>query len=174
MKNLLQFGRKKDSLFFRTDEDGHNLFYPWAYPGEAFILSEKQKLFLEIIFITLSVTIFVVCIGYIYFDSNNYIKAQTSDYVISIFIMAYTTMYFIFVLLISKSTKFHIVSQTERPAKKRIIILAIVIFSSQMIGIIAPIAEWSLVFTTISGVYLFFIFYALYKLHKTKGYFFTG
>ena len=36
------FGNTED-LFFRKDEEGKDLFYPWGYPGEAFYVDDKQK-----------------------------------------------------------------------------------------------------------------------------------
>ncbi len=48
-----------NDAFFRKDEEGKDLFYPWGYPGEAFYVGESQKkhitfvlYFVAIIFLT--------------------------------------------------------------------------------------------------------------------------
>ena len=34
----------RDEEFFKKDEEGRDIFYPWAYPGEAFYVDQKKEI----------------------------------------------------------------------------------------------------------------------------------
>lgn len=65
-----------NDIFFRKDEDGRDLFYPWGYPGEAFNVCKTQKK--QIIFVLyLMLAIFVIffyATGMTY-KPDNYIRS---------------------------------------------------------------------------------------------------
>lgn len=94
---------KGDDLFFRKDEEGRDLFYPWGYPGEAFYVEENQKkriaLILYLIAIILLTDFYVAGITY---NSEDYIKSVWL-WISPVSILG--SLYFFYVFLLYKRNK---------------------------------------------------------------------
>ncbi|HRQ60560.1 MAG TPA: hypothetical protein PLO23_03450 [Alphaproteobacteria bacterium] len=169
-----------DDSLFKEDGKGGCLFYPWGYPGEAFIITRSQKLYISTWIALLAfLFVFSVAIG-VYFDNVHTINFGTLIYSMTAVIVALSLIYLCTLLLLTK--KLNILSRSNKEKagdKRRDYIAFFVITINAYIGISTALFDKSLsheflsIFTVTTLLWALCVFLIVRKNHRTKGHFFS-
>lgn len=168
---------KKEDLFFRKDEEGRDLFYPWGYPGESCLLGYKKNLLVFFFLLYLIVGGAVPCV--VIFCFENEILQGIGDFLpiyIMFFLVSLPLIYVVAVFLISR---FFLVTETkmeERTNKNVTFFLfffiahfVLVCMSIQLIESFPSVVLYMAAFIYGTGCS-----YVIYRIKVTKGYLFTN
>lgn len=171
MKLIKKFFR--DEEFFKKDEEGRSLFYPWGYPGEAFFIDDKQKrsvsIFIYSGFVLFALSIFAI----IFLDIKDIHILYYSGLALFMF---FPLLYLCGVHFFTKDLNAHLVP-VEQPKKGSFFIL-IHIVGFQVLGMymalndknLSPSVSLNLV--ALSAIYTIYISFVLVTIGK-KGCFFA-
>jgi len=171
---------KGNDKFFRKDEEGRDLFYPWGYPGEAFCTDLKQRKRIEKFFLAFSVLVIFAVFGTIFAHVEGIISLNILLYVGGVGHTFFPAFYILSMYSFRKDVSVLAIPKDRRVPKKIIKLLLILIISYQGASIltalkdelISPVISIGLVALNVVGALC--ISYVLIKIYKTKGYYFSG
>lgn len=163
---------KNEKLFFRKAHDGRDLFYPWGYPGESFIIDQKQKHKIEFFVYGYFFFVSLWCISSVLLDKLNIISVATGNYLFLIFLMGLVPIYALSMRIMTKGKEFLTLPKEDRPAKWRFLwVLLITPYQIEGVYLYAhQIPLPFLIFYSLGFVYTLYVFV---KILRTRGYYFS-
>ncbi|MCK5385358.1 MAG: hypothetical protein KAJ29_07240 [Alphaproteobacteria bacterium] len=164
----------REPLFYK-DQQGKELYYPWGGPpGEAFFVTEKQKVSIRIFRLSLIALLSLNFFSLIYFDSQNIINSISADYLAGIIFGLYPIAYFFGIRFLKGNSEFLVIPKEKRfSVKRKIIMLWPFLILLQIPALQSAFENRSLGFLILSILFVFLISKFFWKIHKTKGYFFS-
>lgn len=168
---------KQQSGFFRTDEQGKMLFYPWGYPGESFYIEERQKKQITVFFYIIASLFILSMMKIAYLPRDGVAELDTTLLLFTLNSFFFLFVYCGFMRLFTKNLKFYI--DEKRVIPKGTIQALLIFLSLQIlfttIGVYynhgSPLFTWVLVFVN-SLFCILLIFLAIWTI-RNKGYYFT-
>ena len=171
---------KGDDAFFRKDEDGRNLFYPWGYPGEAFLINDKIKSSLVLcgygLLFSYALIIFFACL----FNYYGFISLNALSFAVSAFTSVYFLAYLYLMFYFKKRSQLYALSEGERQRKVKALLFSWVFILVQTDYINSAI-EMNIFSSLIGRSFFLFLsactilmFYVFYLIIKTRGYLFES
>jgi hypothetical protein len=118
---------KADIYFFQENERREGLFYPWAYPGEAFIIDLAQKKQIIIFMYSLLSLLFISVAGVIIAHREKIITSEALFYSGGIVSMFLPLLYIASMYGFKKNKHFYL-SKTEDRIKKMSCLRGYVLF----------------------------------------------
>ena len=117
MRNLIKELFTNDGFSFTKNDKGQEIYYPWHYPGESFILNTKLKKFLLRCCILLTLS-FLAC-GLIACFANDWdmINANTLGIILGVIVNTHGLLYLLLVIRIRKKCQLYVLAQTNKPIK---------------------------------------------------------
>jgi uncharacterized membrane protein len=123
LKRYLNYRRKlAEPRFFRKDEEGRELFYPWGYPGEAFYVDETQKKQAVRFFYIIAVLLLLSIEGSNIAASRNYLDGQESFWVFNSYWLIFPFIYGLYMYF------FSINLEAKKPENQSPIVLRFFLF----------------------------------------------
>ncbi len=92
--------KEKSGKFFRQDDEGNDLFYPWGYPGEAFYINDARGKIFKFCFIFAAVVLAVIIaqkilfLGLIYTEKSETVLIELERIISPIYIEIYLNFIF--------------------------------------------------------------------------------
>lgn len=160
-----------DQRSFRRHNDSQYIFYPWQYPGEGIVLDAGEareiafyltlgfSAFLTIILISLSAEI----LGLVSHKIGDYLYLNTFLWPVPIYVLCMHR--------VKKNRKFVLLPVSERLPNKtfrKYLIISLL----QVVGLITATSSVSWLFIAIYVVSMIFTNYFVFRVIKTRGYFF--
>lgn len=161
------------SPYFRQQESGKYVFYPWWYPGEGFFLNVTQKYKISFFvgwyfFLLLFYLFFVTLLEY-----SNVITAVTGDYCYLVYVMSVLPLYVLVMYIVTRGKQFLIIPKEERFAKPKLLWLLIISFA-QVVGFVLHGSMLPVIFLIFYSLSFIYTMYVFVKILRTRGYYFTG
>jgi len=164
-------------LFFRQDEKGHDLFYPWGYYGDAIYIDKPYKLFIHtyIFGIFFSSILYIFIKPYI-FEPFDFAGQNWADTWVSLFI---PLSYFLLCwALIRKRGIYAVKLEKAKPRKFRIVYVMwfVIIIQAGTIYNVLSYQNMSfqyVCFLILSIPYTLFLVHFSIMLPKRHGFYFT-
>lgn len=119
---------KQKSRFFRKDENGDEVFYPWGYPGEGFYVDEKQKRDIKIF---LYLIISILFSGFVLWICTYQATNEDFNRTIFLFTVSLTIFpmsYILFTYRFCRNLKPHISALRQIPLRNILTILLTIFF----------------------------------------------
>jgi hypothetical protein len=169
---------KQQSGFFRHDDEGKMLFYPWGYPGESFYVEKKHKKQITVFFYAITPLFILTMLNITYLPRNGVTELDTSLLFITIAFSFFLILYWGFMRFFTKNLEFYIDENKEIPKGTiyglLIILVLQIIFTA--IGILH--GHGSLLFTTmlvvVNGLYCLGLISLIIATYRNKGYYLTN
>jgi hypothetical protein len=120
-----------NGAFFRQDENGHFVFYPWGRPGRGFVVSERQRK--QITMSASFMSFLFVCIAYVGFFKYDAGSIIVAIWLWSSSIVVYATAYAIYVMSFIKTNKLTTMSLPKEKGFPAVCKLLIVILSVESV-----------------------------------------
>ena len=173
-KKFFSKNKKKD-LFFHKTEDGQDLFYPWGYPGESFIISKKYKKNIKLLYkILLSLFAIVGCL-LVVFEYYDILNIFSTSGILIVFMMANYLFYIISIYIFTKKLKsFKSVKTKKFRNFSGILVLLLPVVAYFLEYVFNEIEDLPIWFHAISMSYIIFISIFIYKLQRSNGYILTN
>ena len=168
---------KGDDAFFRKDEDGRNLFYPWGYPGEAFHVNQTQKKRIMFFIDFVKTLLMLGVAGMVYLLAKSVMNLSTMLYLFTTVNMSFALFYIWRVYLLRREAGLYVIPAEKR--SKKVIVTPWIIVFFEIIAIGVAINDHSIssfvsmVFITTSIVGTIYISYLALRIQRTKGYLFA-
>jgi len=172
----LLYGSKYQSSFFRKDEEGRDIFYPWCYPGESFYIDSSQKK---------SINVFFYIFGFLFMLANIGVTFAAKYDLISLFVFfclftivwtVFPFTYCAYMYLVTRNLTPYIPKQKVMPIRSVYFLLAVllgqVVFT--VLGIYVGHSNFSnLILLLLNGLYSLMLVYLIFLTFRNKGYYFT-
>ena len=165
-----------NSIFFKKTEDGQDVFYPWGYPGEAIYINKKKKK--ECLFI-LGFGLLCALSSLFFFDDIFSTKYSwlAGDRLVTLSILP---VYILGFFLINRDAPLYIKHKKYEDRSKGYYIYLFYLFifamSLEIPSTFLDFDKFSVAGKIITAVCILesiFIAHALFRLHKTRGYYFS-
>lgn len=163
---------------FGKDEKGEDIYYLWGEPGESFYTNKKQKRILTIMFYSIVFISLFSVLGAMFLEITNIISSISFYYINSFIFTLLSVVYIVSMCIGKRYMLFNIVPSEKRSPQKRIVFLWMGLVCAQVV-ILAPLLMPALekaldILMVLSMLYVLFITRFCIKLHRTKGYYFSG
>ncbi len=99
---------EQQSGFFRIDEQGKMLFYPWGYPGESFYVEERQKKQITVFFYMVTPLFILSMMKIAYLPRDGVAELDTSLLLFTINFFFFLVVYCGFMRFFTRNLKFYI------------------------------------------------------------------
>lgn len=170
-KEKIIFNAKKESQFFRTDENEKDIFYPWRYPGEAFYINLNQLKQIKKLFILFAALFILSCNLLVIFRQDVFIFFCIYVLITTGFPIAY----FCLVRSLTKGLRPYMTETKEIPLSN-LWLLFIVLFSQLFFTVWAitfyhniPILIFSIIL--FSSIYCMVVVAIIILTYRNRGYF---
>lgn len=168
---------EQQSGFFRTDEQGKMLFYPWGYPGESFYVEESKKKQITVFFYIIASLFILSVMKIAYLPRDGITELDTSLLLFTINSFFFFVFYCGFMRFFTRNLKFYVDEKKTIP--KGTIQASFIFLSLQIlfttIGVYynhgSPLFTSMLVLVNILFCILL-IFLIIWTI-RNKGYYFT-
>lgn len=172
-KDITHFIKKETNYYKRKGDKG--LFYPWGFPGEAYIIDGRQKKQIDGFNYVFLFFMAIIAVGDVVLEEVRFISLDTGTFIFhSVFTVIGLTGFIIGCLYVQKLTPY--LEQESNRAEKKMISWWILLFLYTvpyfLIASIAPafLSTKTFIAVLISGICAF---YLLYKIQIAKGYIFN-
>lgn len=175
IRNIL-YGSKHEPKFFRKDEEGKDVFYPWGYPGESFYINEKQKRKTAIFCYIFGFLFILFSMSPLFAASDYKIEIYTAFCLLTIVLIVFPLVYFCYMYFLIKKLQPYI-PKTKATPVNTIYALLVLLFSQILftaLGVYissSPLAAGGLVL--LNGSYVLALIFLIILTFRTKGYYFT-
>ncbi|MES9822822.1 MAG: hypothetical protein ABW127_00155 [Candidatus Thiodiazotropha endolucinida] len=164
--------KKRESFFFRKDEEGRKVFYPWGYPGEGFYVNQRQ---INLIIISSCFLALLIIMGPskgMFADFPNIIT-NILECLFAATQTIFPILYIAGMHLLSKDTRLYVLQKEIRPPKKRMALLWFSIVILQLTAVLIAPEELYRTFIALSAVSILLTTYFFMKIRRTRGYYFS-
>jgi hypothetical protein len=161
------------SVLFQKTADGQEIFYPWGYPGEAFLISPAQKKALNKFFYFFSFVILLSVFSLVGADMAGITSISIFTKIIVLGIDAVMAVYFCFVFHFRKGKKLYLLPIEMRPIKKVSILWTLV--ATQLLAVYSVLALdfAQALFAIVPLLSAICIIFIIRRMEKSRGYYFS-